>query len=164
MKKILLLAALLSLAACDQEQSNSDDMQNTAQAKSLAEMAREVGMPAITNFQEKRMLKQIYEMRDQGIGTFSYIQSMQGCLVYLGPSVGYGVPYATQYSNPQVMEWNAHQYLSMPQAEPNGLFMPAEAHGTWVMLKDPNSDSVKPVYIEPDVIVSPFKLDKQLCH
>ena len=125
-------------------------------------------MPEIINWQEKRMMKTLYELRDQSIATHAYIvNSMQGCLVYLGASVGYGMPYATQYSNPQVDSFyttSSSAHIALPQAEPNGLYMPSDAHGTWVMLKDPSSENVKPVYIEPDVIVSPFRLTARECH
>lgn len=46
----------------------------------------------------------------------------------------------------------------LPQADPNGLFSPAPAEGTWVLLKDPNGTDTKPVDIEPRIAVSPFKL------
>lgn len=49
-------------------------------------------------------------------------------------------------------------YATINQADPNGLFSPASAEGTWILMKDPNGDSVKPVYCEPRVICSPFKL------
>lgn len=50
-------------------------------------------------------------------------------------------------------------YAVLPQADPNGLFSPASAEGTWILLKDPHGSDVKPVYVEPRVIVSPFKLE-----
>jgi hypothetical protein len=43
------------------------------------------------------------------------------------------------------------------QADPNGLFSPGGADGTWVLMKDPLSDKTSPVYIEPRIIVMPFK-------
>jgi hypothetical protein len=50
----------------------------------------------------------------------------------------------------------------VPQAEPNGLFIPEDAKGTWNLCKDPNKDPkiVKPevTYQEEDVAVFPFKL------
>jgi hypothetical protein len=49
--------------------------------------------------------------------------------------------------------------MALPQADPNGLFSPASAEGTWVLLKDPNGKETRPVYIEPRIIVSPFKLN-----
>ena len=48
--------------------------------------------------------------------------------------------------------------VTLPQADPNGLFSPPSAEGTWVMCKDPNSDKVEPIYSEPRIIVSTFPL------
>ena len=56
-----------------------------------------------------------------------------------------------------------YQYEQIPQPEPNGLFMPTSAEGTWVMLKDPNSDLVAPVYVEPRIVSSPFRLTHREC-
>lgn len=164
-KKLLLAAGIFALCGntgCEPVQ-NTDKEQTKAQTKALAEANAEVGMPAIINWQEKRMAKDIYEMRDSAISTYSYLfNEMQGCFVFLGNSVGYGLPYATQYSNPEkVMLHRIDFFATMPQAEPNGLFMPAQADGTWVMLKDPASTKVTPVYVEPRVIVSQFRLPSE---
>ena len=80
---------------------------------------------------------------------------------FLCDSIGYGFPYATQYSNglkPVNIENISHyETVVIQQAEPNGLFMPSAADGTWVMCS--TKEGPKPVYIEPHVIVSPFKLE-----
>jgi len=165
MKFILLAATLLaSLDNCDNEPT-TDQKQAVEQARALEEAHAQVGMPAITHFQEKRMAKDIYEMRDTQVATHAYIvNEFSGCLIYLGPAVGFGLPYATEYSSPtRDRYYGQASYGQVPQAEPNGLFMPASADGTWVLLKDPNSDATKPVYIEPRVIVSPFRLIDNEC-
>jgi len=167
MKKLLLILPLLvALSACDENQS-TDKKVAAQQVAALAEAQSQVGMPAIVNFQEKRMMKSLYELRDGQIATHTYIvNQMQGCLVYIGASVGYGLPYATQYSNPEVDTFytsNNLEHTTMPQAEPNGLFMPSSAQGTWVMLKDPEGTAVKPVYIEPEVMVVPFRIKAKEC-
>ncbi len=168
MKKLLLALPLIAmLVACDKDTScdqRCQDRKTSAdQAEMLGEAQRQIGIPSIVNFQEKRMLKTIYELRDSAIATHTYIvNQMSGCLVYIGPSVGYGMPYATQYSNPETLVLSQSSVV-MPQAEPNGLFMPADAHGTWILLKDPNGTEVKPVYIEPDVMVVPFRLKDKEC-
>ena len=163
--RLLPLSLVFLLCACGDAQPNADTVQREKQAKAVSEAVAQVGEPEIINWQEKRMMKTLYELRDQSIATHAYIvNQLAGCLVYLGAAVGYGIPYATQFSNPMVTKTNYdHGATEHPQAEPNGLFMPAEAHGTWVMLKDPTSDAVKPVYIEPDVIVSPFRLVAREC-
>jgi hypothetical protein len=157
---IILGAALTCCVVGCTEDHSSDDIQRAQQEEILQEGTASVGMPAIKNFREKRLLKDIYELRDQdGLTTYTYIVSeMNGRLIFLGESIGYGIPAATQFTNPQKCEWGSSTAITLPQADPNGLFSPASAEGTWVMLKDPHGGSAKPVYIEPRIIVSPFKL------
>ena len=82
-----------------------------------------------------------------------------GKLTYVGQTIGYGIPYATQYTNPQKVErYGGSGWITLPQADPNGLFSPASAEGTWILMKDPNSSKVEPVYIEPRILTSPFPL------
>jgi hypothetical protein len=111
----------------------------------------------VKNFRERKLLKEIIELRDQeDLVTYTYIVAEQtGKLIFLGESIGYGVPAATQFTNPQKI---VRSSLTLPQADPNGLFSPASADGTWVMMKDPKGTNVRPVYVEPRCIVSPFKL------
>ncbi len=156
---ILLLAA--KLEDCENRPS-SDDIQRGQQETSLQEGTSAVGMPAIKNFRERRLLKMILEMRDQNdLSTFTYLWSdYQGKWVFLCNSIGYGMPYAAQFTNPmKVTSSNISSYrYVLPQADPNGLFSPASAEGTWIMCKDPKGPDVKPVYLEPRSIVSPFEL------
>lgn len=75
-------------------------------------------------------------------------------------------PYATQYSAPEkdtYVTTSSSVHHNVPQAEPNGLFMPVNAEGTWIMLVDPAGGGPKPVYVEPRAIVSPFRLKDQEC-
>jgi len=165
MKTIALMSvAMLAISACDHVPT-TDEKQAAQQAAALEQAHSQIGMPAIGNFSEKRMMKDLYELRDKPFPTHTYIVNEQtGCLMYLGPSIGYGLPYATQYTSPTKREWlENHGYFTSPQAEPNGLFMPTAAEGTWVMLKDPNGTDVKPVYVEPRVVVSPFRITSGEC-
>jgi hypothetical protein len=161
MKRFLPL--LLALAACDSSPS-SDDIQRAQQETILKEGTSQVGMPAIKNFRERRMLKDIIELRDQdGIVTYTYVWSdYRGQWVFFCNSIGYGMPAATQFTSPQKLERvDEHGAVAMPQADPNGLFSPSSAEGTWVLCKDPNGKDTKPVYLEPRVIVAPFSLEAQ---
>jgi hypothetical protein len=145
------------LTACDFKPS-SDDVQRQQQEQLSAESNAQVGMPAIVNFQEKRMAKMILELRDTALTTVTYTQDMNGNLHKLCDSVGYGLPYATQYTNPQRINLSQHGAVTIPQADPNGLFSPAAADGTWVLCLDPATKKAMPLYVEPHVIVSPFAL------
>lgn len=158
MKKVitmLMVCLLLTTTGCVSDSSSQEeDQQERMQKESITQ----AGVPSVKNFREKKLLKQIYELRDQdGLTTFTYIIAEQtGKLVFLGETIGYGIPASTQYNNPQKY---VNQGTTLPQAEPNGLYSPETAEGTWIMLKDPNGKTVKPVYVEPRIIVSPFKLD-----
>ena len=167
--KFMLLASLLvplvsGSSDCDEDKS-SDSIQQKQQETILAEGTSQVGMPAIKNFRERKLLKDVLELRDQeNFSTFTYLWSEQrGAWVFFCNSIGYGIPYATEFTSPQKDIYNGSSsvHFAMPQADPNGLFSPSSAEGTWVMCKDPNGPTVKPVYLEPRVIVSPFELPKQ---
>jgi hypothetical protein len=161
MKYILITICAVFISACEPQKPTSDQVQQKQQELILEEGTAQTGMPAIKNFRERKLLKDIIEMRDQdGLVTYTYVvPEMTGKLVFLCNSVGYGLPAATQYTNPaKVVMQSQYGFGSVPQADPNGLFSPSSAEGTWVMCKDPKGDKVRPVYIEPRVIVSPFEL------
>ncbi len=166
MKKLLLLCAIaLSVSSCGQRQ-DSDTVLAQKQELAMQDANSQIGMPAIKNFQERKLMKMIFELRDQAnVINYAYLFSeMTGKLVYLGKCLGYGLPYATQFTNPQKADYNGSNSggnITLPQADPNGLFMPSSANGTWVMLINPKTNQAQPVFVEPNVIVSPFPLEVQ---
>lgn len=147
---------------CKSHSDTSDGYQQQQQEKILAEGTAQVGMPAIKNFRERKLMKDIIELRDQtGLTTYTYIWSdYHKCHTWVCDSVGYAIPYSTQFTNPMKLIATGCQcgYNTLPQADPSGLFSPGAADGTWVMCKDPNSDNAAPVHFEPRMTVSPFKL------
>lgn len=161
-----LFGALTLLTGADGNASCSHetlaDQRERLQTQRLTEQAStQVGIPAITRFTEKRNLKMIYEKRDDAkLATIAYIVDFNGKLHKICDAMGYGFPYATQYTNPHRLSdpvFNQSSLLDQP--EPNGLFMPNSADGTWILCLDPSTKDLQPVYIEPRVIVSPFPLD-----
>lgn len=159
MKKISLavIATAVLFTGCNMESSTKQEAKKQEQMKLQADMT--VSMPAIVNFQEKRMAKDILEMRDKQITTVTYTVDLNGKLHKLCDSIGFGLPYSTQYTNPQKADSYSGNPYTMPQADPNGLYMPESADGTWVICKDPKSTKVAPIYVEPRVIISPFELE-----
>jgi hypothetical protein len=158
---ILLLVVLGCCAfddkGCDNE-SPSDKAQREAQEQMSQQGNAQVGMPGLTNFTEKKVMRRLYEMRDKNIATFTYMVDMQGRLHHVCDSMGYGLPYGVQYSNPEKVNPMGSAGPNMPQSEPNGLFMPPSAEGTWVICASTKGEFT-PMYIEPRVIVSPFRLN-----
>ena len=153
-----IIAAAAILSGCEQAPS-STQIERRKQEELSMQAVTQVGMPAITNFAEKRMMKDIMELRDQNVATTTYITDMNGKLHKICNSVGYGLPYATQYTNPQRIAYDSgHGSVTLPQADPNGLYSPASADGTWVLCLDKKDGKAKPVFIEPRIIVSPITL------
>ena len=157
----ILLASIVLLASCDLngETSRTEQEQTEQQGKLVSEAQKQCGMPALVNFQERKMMKKVIEQRDKAdLVCYAYLFSNQtGRLIYIGKCMGYGLPYSTQYTNPQRVDLLTGGIAAIPQPDPNGLYMPSDAHGTWLLMIKPDGDTT-PVYVEPDVIVSPFKL------
>jgi hypothetical protein len=154
---VMIFITLSSASSCN----DSDDKQQVLQEKILEEIFAKCGMPAIKNAREKLLVKDILERRDQyGLVTYTYIFSqMQGKFTYIGESVGYAIPYATQYTNP--MKQNG-SYGPIPQADPNGLFSPASAEGSWIVMYDPVQKEALPQYFEERLTVVTYKLPARL--
>jgi len=159
MKPLIIVVAVLALVACDQ-QSSADNQQRQQQEQLARQGNMTVGMPSITRFAEKKALKDIYELRDRMTPTITYVMDMNGNLHKRCDSLGYGIPYATEYTNPQKIEESGNNGItSIDQADPNGLFSPASAEGTWVLCVNPQTKQADPVYIEDRIEVSPFALN-----
>lgn len=154
------------LVGCKPERSlnNDADVRQAIETKKrLLEADKQIGMPDITRFTERKLARDILELRDKEITTYCYIVNLEGKLIFMGEAIGYGLPYSVQYTNPEIMqtteggEYGALNPYTLPQADPNGLFMPSGLSATWIMLKGPDG-RVHPVYMEPEIIVSPFPL------
>lgn len=152
---VLFLAVVI--AGCD-EVPTTDQKTQQQQEQLSAEASKQTGLPGITNFTEKKLVKKLYELRDQQIPTYSYAVDFNGGLHHVCDSIGYGLPYGVQFTNPESHYWNSQGNYNLPQAEPNGLFMPPAAEGTWIICSGEKNGDIRPVYVEPRVVVSPFKL------
>ncbi len=166
MKRLLTTAPALALLlvfcmGADCNSTTADDEQRVQTESLMEEMNAQVGMPAIKNFNEKRIAKQIFELRDDAkLMTYTYIVDMNGHQHLLCKSMGYGLPYSVQYTNPQrIAKSNSYGHVTLPQPDPNGLFMPDGLSATWVLCIAPGTKKSTPVYVEPQIIVSPFPLE-----
>ena len=158
----MLIMSTFLFIGCLDIKPKADEIDAEKQEQSLREAQSEIGLPAISHYQEKKDLKTIYELRDRAdLINYCYLFSEQtGKAIYVGKCIGYGIPYSTQYSNPSKIIDELHDGLHdvvIPQAEPNGLFMPATADGTWVMMLSENGD-IKVAYYEPRIIITPIPI------
>lgn len=157
---ILIILMTLMLVGCGLDEKTADQLE-AQETKTLVANAQKAvgGLPAITNYYEKSLLKEIYERRDQAdLTTYAYTTGVNGKLTCLGAAIGYGVPYSTQYSNPmRVYRSGTTSAAFIPQPEPNGLFTPEGMSATWLQLVAPDG-KIHVVYVEPTIVVSPFKI------
>lgn len=143
-------------ASSDKEMARKSE----AQVKQIDQM---VGFPSIVNGFEKRMVRMLYEKRDDpNYRTFTYIVTMNGDFVKLCDSVGFGINASIQFSNPQKVidngDIHGNGYGYLEQSEPNGLYMPEGLAATYVLCVDEKGENLVPVYAEPEIVVSPFPL------
>lgn len=160
----MLIVAVGLLSSCYKHENSSDEIQQQKTEKSLSEANKQIGLPAIVNFQERKLFKQILELRDQEkLITYCYFFNERSGEIgqFLGKGIGYGIPAATQFTNPMkgvdIGGSRKYAYVTVPQSDPNGLFMPTATSATWYMLLDAKGKP-HPVYLEPLIIVSPIKL------
>ena len=180
MNKILYLIVivigftLMSNTGCEPMDvpETADKIQSDQTKRAITEGIREVGPVNIVNYKELREAKENYELRDrEDIICHAYlVNQMTGEIgQYLGRCLGYGLPYSVQFSNPMRVidvkkELGIDKYESdgevqvIPQPEPNGLFMPEGLSATWLKLWDPEKKEFRPCYIEPEIMVFPFKI------
>ena len=155
--RTMLMIVILAFFVTGCADNSTDAIQRVQTEKMAKEAALRVGPPGITNYTEKRFMKLIYELRDKEVKTYSYFMDMNGRLHFLCDSIGFGVPASVQYVNPQRRSTGTHGTIALPQPEPNGLFMPDSLSATYVLCSG-EKGKLQPVYSEPALIVSPFKL------
>lgn len=174
MRRFLILfagLAALSLGACDRIDSNpAATRQADATRTSMDAADREIGMPRIANFSQRKLLKNAYEDMDQTTLTYVYTQSAyDGKFICLGQAVGYGVSLGTSFTAPTFPQYiwtktgtgddvKSGGIYEQAQPEPNGLYMPDSGAATIVNLVDPADGHAHTAIIEPNVITSPSKL------
>lgn len=162
MKKIIFILLIACFIFCLNCNNSTDNKQRKETEKLVSEANRQLGLPAIKNFQEKKLMKMIFELRDQEkLVTYAYIVDLYGKLHFIGKCIGFGLPYSVQYTNPERMACDSYicSGQKLPQPDPNGLFMPQGLSATWLMMIDKKTGKARPVYVEPQIIVSPFPLD-----
>lgn len=154
------------LAGCG-EVENNEKKETEYQKILMAQAADEIGNPEITEFYEKKLAKEIFEKRDDSsLVCYAYSQNLEGQFVYVGKCMGYGLPYSTQYTNPETPYWgNGNQVyrdFPLPQADPNGLYGADGLSATWLMMINEDSGEPYIMYYEPTIVVTEVKIPKRL--
>ncbi len=170
MKKIktittIIFVVLMTISFVGCEDTPTQDEKERAYTESLMSQASAtVGQPDITNFYEKKLAKEIFEKRDNSeLICYVYSQNLDGKYIYIGKSMGYGLPYSTQYTAPTVdIDGYETQVFTKHQADPNGLYTADGLSATWLMMIDEKNGSTYIMYCEPTIVVTEQKMPKRL--
>jgi|GEM_PF-502537 len=179
MKQLIALLVALSviLVACGPTSQSSNDIARQRQEEQLSQAVAQVGMPALPNLRTFRLVKYIFEMCDKEVSTYTYLWSeFNGKAVFLCNSIGFPVPYASQLTAPESMQFynlgrrpggasgegRVYGHAVLPQADPDGVFKPASAEATWIVCLNPiTGKKADPGFVEPRTMAFPFPLP---CH
>lgn len=153
----ILIVALVALpGGCNRGGTERRDAKRVEQQQSQYEKGQPI--PAFDWSLERRLVIQLYKVRNQKAATHSVWRSDRGLIEGDCPSYGYGIPYDTSLTNPLVAtrgRWNASGALvTVEQAEPNGIFASKNTAATWVICLG-EAGSLEPVYVETKVTVYP---------
>ena len=146
----LVMVCGMMVGCTERERAQYEDIRKSEQA--IADSQKSIGFPEVRYFNEKKNLKEIIELRDNPklICYYYTKNTMTGKYVYQGKCQGYGVPYASNYTNPK-------------EADPNGMYMQGlSTTATWVShINDKGEKEIR--YVEEEITVSQSKIDKRLC-
>lgn len=159
---VLITLTILLIGCDDIRQKGTDNIQARQTEQLMSEVQRQIGLPNIVNFQQKKIMKMILEECDkENIVCYAYLKAdYTGKLVFIGKCIGYGIPFSAQYTNPEREVYPGgyeRGFGSLPQPDPNGLFMPTSSSATWLLMID-SENRPRLVYLEPEIVVSPFML------
>lgn len=159
---VLLVFGLLMLTGCADD--TVDAAQAAKQEQAQKDMDAIVGMPSTPNWTEKKLLKDIIELRDKAdLITYVYTQAMDGKFVYMGQGKGFGIPYSTQYTNPERVDYRNGNVFVLPQSDPNGLFSSSGVAATWIQYIDWQSGETEVMYAEPNLVVRQTPFPARMC-
>ena len=170
MAVVVVMAVAFAFTACQVGEESADRIQTKQSETLFKEAQREIGLPNIKNFQQRKTLRDIFELADQeNLICYAYLfNPYQGKLLYIGRCLGYGIPFSAQFTNPEKvvqgdkeLGYDLSGYVNYPmlkpQADPNGLYMPTSSSATWVILLDEDNNP-RPIYVEPTLVVSPIPM------
>ena len=146
----LMMVCGMMVGCTERERAQYEDIRKSEQA--IADSQKSIGFPEVRYFNEKKNLKEIIELRDNPklICYYYTKNTMTGKYVYQGKCQGYGVPSASNYTNPE-------------EADPNGMYMQGLST-TATCVSHINDKGEKEIrYIEEEITVSQSKIDKRLC-
>lgn len=162
MKKLfgLFILVLFLLVAC--APASVADVEQAQQQTGNMAIVNNQPLPDLGGYSfERQIVIETYLARNNTIATYAYMFTMDGKIIEICPSIGYPIPYSTQLTNPEKIEYTYSAPNVISNAEPNSLYPPSDAAATLVQCVNPDG-SVSPVYIEWYVLAFPYRIVSDL--
>lgn len=153
---------LLSASSCDEGNSPQQAKETNQVDKQQETYQNNQPVHSYNYSPERDALQQIYDARMRIVDTWTVVYSY-GKPIHVSATKGYPIPYTTQLTNTQRALSNGVSCsncwaVTLPQAEPNGLFTGTTA-ATWILevrkLPGGGAETV-PVYCESEVDAFPY--------
>lgn len=163
---VLTLAVMPFVTGCGEDTSSKGEIMMSQQVdRQQQHYANTQPIPWFDWSLERYLMIQLYTARNNAVATWSYQwNSYLGLSTWDCASIGYPIPGGTQLDNPWRVQNSGSSGISdnywgvaIGQAEPNGLFPPATANGTYVMCLNPDG-TIGPVYEEDYMKAFPYPM------
>ena len=157
---VCIIISICLISACDFDKDVTTKEANQASSQ-LEQLLKAQPMPFFSWSLERYLAIELYKLRNKKITTHAVWRSDYGMIEGDCPSLGYGIPYDVQLTNPvkvtdEDKDGADHRALAVvEQPEPNGLYSSKNTNATWVMCIGDNGN-IEPVYVESHVTVYPY--------
>ena len=149
---LLAIGGIVLADACGGNTPTSSRHEAGQVENAQARYVRTVPVPSFQFPTERYMIQQLYIARNNAVQTYSFVRSpFTGKVLWSCSSIGFPIPYSTQMTNPMTpLNPDYHDSALIPQPEPNGVYPPSGAMGTWVLCTNADG-TISPSYQEPNV-------------
>lgn len=126
----------------------SDQKEHADVERGQAQLVQNQPAPIFQFSLERHIMIELYKARNKATTTYSYVQSpFTGKILFECVGIGFPIAATTQLTNP--MKWIATG-VTVPQAEPNGMYAPPQSDATFVPCIAPDG-GIAPARIEQHV-------------
>lgn len=160
---IVLLALVFLLAACEENKTGGLQQEEKQTASQATLYANVQPVPYFEWSLERHIMIQIYRARNEAAATYSYVLNpYDNSIMFECASIGYPIPGGTQLTNPEQLVYEdapgeGSVGSALPMMEPNGLYSPATAAGTYVSCVN-DDGTISPVFVEWYVWTFPYPM------
>lgn len=153
--------SLLSTSSCDGGSAPANQAEQGQVQDQQGIYGTNQPVPTYKWSNERQALIQIYNQRVEGnLSTWTVWYSNNGIPLGSCASKGYPIPYGTELTNPQQVQWDTAGSSGVAsgvvgQMDPNGLYPTNNSLGDFILCLD-SSGSAHAMFVEPMIVTYPY--------